>query len=342
MRYQLDNPLPENGFVVKELAGTGMTILFIAQWKAGKTTAGFNLAVALADGGEFLGRFGTELREDTSVAYWNFELDGRRAQDWVRDLDPQHPERLYVEHWRGYGIPIETPAGEDFAVGHLIEQAASVLIIDPSSSAHDHDENSAQEMGRWYKAVERIKRRAGLDLVVIVAHAGHGGVGENGDGLPRVRGNSKQMGDADAFWFYQHGGEHGQIAPDSRRYFTAYGRDIDTGQITLDYDSTSRRLEVVSGVTGRAEDRALNTGKEVWRILDNYYSSNTKTFAGKSKLEKLIRTAGKSDYKREGIEYADRMGWIEIEEQGDGRPILYRLGKTQPEDDKCIRLPPLK
>lgn len=159
---QLADPLPENGWIVKELAGTGMTVLFIAQWKAGKTVLGFNLSADLADGAPFLGQYQTALTDGTTVAYWNFELDGRRAQDWLSALSPARPERLHVEHWRGYPVlPIETPRGEDWCVNYLTERRVSVLIVDPLSGAHDHEENANLEMGRWFKALERIKRRAG-------------------------------------------------------------------------------------------------------------------------------------------------------------------------------------
>lgn len=334
---QFANPLPENGFIVKQVAGTGMTILFIAQWKAGKTTAGFNLAVDLADGTPFLGRFDTALTDDTTVAYWNFELDGRRAQDWFRELDPQHPDRLHVEHWRGHSLPIETPSGEDFAVRYLTERTVSVLIVDPIGSAYEGDENSNTELKFWFKAMERIKRRAGLELLIIVAHAGHGGSGEDGEGLPRIRGGSKAMGDADAFWFYQHSGEHGQPPPDTRRYFKAYGRDIDTDQITLDYDAASRRLFVVEGGGSRTNDRAQQMARRAYDVVAAHFATHNEPFSGKEGLEKAMGT-GKTDAKRAGIARAAEIGWIEITNQGTGRAMLYELGSVAPSDGTGTRI----
>jgi hypothetical protein len=323
---QFADPLPENGYIVKEVAGAGMTILFIAQWKAGKTTAGFNLAVDLADGTPFLGRFNTALADGTSVAYWNFELDGRRAQDWFRDLDPANPERIHIQHWRGRSLPIETPATEDFAVQMLREQQASVLILDPISSAYEGEENSNTELRNWFKALERIKNRAGLELLILIAHAGHGGAGEDGEGLPRMRGGSKAMGDPDAFWFYQHGGEHGQPPPDSRRYFRAYGRDIDLPQITLDYDRASRRLFAVDGGGSRTNDRVQQMALAAAQAVQAHHSKTGKGIA-KGTLEEALGK-GKTGTKRAGIERATSEGWIRVEGGGVGNAILHFPGDS--------------
>jgi hypothetical protein len=326
---QFANPLPENGYVVKQLAGTGMTILFIAQWKAGKTTAGFNLAVDIADGTPFLDRFDTAVADGTSVAYWNFELDGRRAQDWFRDLDPQQPERLHAEHWRGYSLPIETEAGDDFAVNYLTDRRASVLIVDPVGSAYEGEENSNSELKHWCKALERIKLRAGSELVVVVAHAGHAGSGQDGEGVPRMRGASKAMGDADAFWFYQHGGEHGQPPPDSRRYFRAFGRDIDTDLLTLDYDAQTRRLFVDEGSRGRRDDQIQQMARRAYDAVYRYQTKNQKPLEGKGNLESAMGQ-GKTDKKRAGIDRAVELGWIAATSQGNGKATLYEWGEVSP------------
>src|SRR5665647_610833 len=106
---QLALDLPEREFVVAELMPVGFNVQLVAQYKTGKTTAALNVARALADGSPLFGHFAVR-HGSRRVAWWNCELDERTALKWLRDMAFAHPERLHVEHLRGYALNLTDPA----------------------------------------------------------------------------------------------------------------------------------------------------------------------------------------------------------------------------------------
>lgn len=328
---QMRNPLPSPRFVVDRLIPAGSNVSIQAQWKAGKTTLGFNLAADLVDGEPFVGEFATSRPRGRRVAYWNFEVSGATAQNWLRDMEIRNLARLYVEHWRGQPMPITTPHVEEWCVEYLRSRKVGVWVIDPFGAVYNGEENSNSEVNAWLQAVNRIKERAGVSVVVLIVHTGHGTAGE--DGLPRARGASALLGWPDVLITYRHDGEIGTAPRGTTRYLGAFGRDVSVGEVVLDYDADTRRLRVEAGRT-RAEVRSEGLKK---RAADVVMEAAAHDECPLTATELQSRMGGKNGGpKTRAIREAVRSGWI-TETSAGAQKKLYTPGPT-PYSEPKIRL----
>jgi hypothetical protein len=339
---ELAKDAPPVQYVVEDLAPAGSNVLLVAEAKAGKTTLVMNLVSAIVTGSKFLGRYGIDaLPEGSSITYLNFELEKNMAENWLRDMEiasePEtHRHRLFVDHWKGFPLPLPSEVTEDYLVDVLNRRASSVLVLDPYGAAINHDENSNDDTRAWTNSVDRIARRAGLALVVIAAHSGSSSV-SSGD--LRVRGAYRLEDWMSVKWTYTHGGEVNEPPPDRFRYLAARGRDVAIPQFTVDYAEPRRRLFVASGSASKTANEA-----ERWalKVYDAVFAHEHRARAegqepGPLKAGDLRELMGiaQTDSKTRGKSFnagrgrAVASGWI-TETPGQGNSKLYAVGEVDP------------
>ncbi|MEV6621018.1 bifunctional DNA primase/polymerase [Amycolatopsis sp. NPDC051106] len=319
---------------VEDLAHVDSNVLLIAQWKAGKTTLGFNLAKASVDGVKFLDRYAVHLPDGpdalrpATVAYFNFEVSQRMAKKWLRDMEIEHPEHIHVEHLQGVPLPLTSRTVEEWTVEYLRSRNVSVWMLDPLGAAYEGEENSNTEMREWLKTVDRIKKRAGVSVAVVMVHTG----ATHEEGF-RARGATRQMDWLDVQWAYRHGGDGVEIPPDSKRYLRAFGREIDThGEISLDFDPLRRWMHVDHEGLTRHESKTAGVARKAWHVMFEHDRKEPGGYlnAGDLKARMGMETKGRAGQSvAAGIEHAVREGWIRRDMEG--RTKRHYLGEENPD-----------
>lgn len=140
--------------------------------KAGKSYLLIELAIAVAEGLEWLGHKCRPGR----VLYCNFEVDGNscinRFFDVYKALDvtPSHADMLSFWNLRGRTMPLDKLAPclirRAFAAGGY-----ALIILDPAYKVLTGDENSASEMAEFCRHLDRIARDCKATLVFCHHHS---------------------------------------------------------------------------------------------------------------------------------------------------------------------------
>ncbi len=226
----LAEPDDDAHYRIDRLAPALGRVLLSAQYKAGKSTVVANLLRSLADGNAFLGQFQVTAQAQRAVLIDN-ELSENTMRRWLRDQGIVNTDRVDVVsmrgHLRAFNILNERVRAD--WVQRLT--GADYLILDclrPVLDALGLDEN--HDAGRFLVAFDALLAEAGIGEAVVVHHMGHSG--------ERARGDSRLQDWPDATWRLVR--EKDQ--PDSPRYFTAYGRDVDVPEGRLEFDPDTRRL----------------------------------------------------------------------------------------------------
>lgn len=252
--------LPPLTWTVEGLHFTGANTLLAASFKSGKTTLSLNLFRSLIDGTRFLGQFDVEPPAGR-VAFWNYELDQRQFDDWVRDLDISALDRGAVQHLRGARVPLMTDVGKEWTVEWLRKREVSAWIVDPLARAFGgENENDNGEMGPWLERLDEIKAEAGVEDLFLIAHTGRG---EQVEGQERVRGATRLDDWADVRWILVK-------EKDGARYFGANGRDVDVAQAALTYDRATRTLGWTTTTRKEAQQKAKSetTERRVQQLVE--------------------------------------------------------------------------
>lgn len=240
---------------VGELWPVGGRAMLAAQFKAGKTTLIGNLVRALADGEPFLGRFEVD-RPDGRIVLADNELDERMLRRWLRDQGVAHPERVAVLPLRGRVSSFDLLDDETRAgwAETLRRANAGIVVLDclaPVLDALGLSED--KEAGRFLVAFDELLESAGVGEAVMVHHMGHSG--------ERARGASRLRDWPDVEWRLVRDKEDGEDNPAARRYFSAYGRDVEVPESALTYEAAGRRLTLAGG--SRKESAAAGVAEAV-------------------------------------------------------------------------------
>jgi AAA domain len=327
LTYQYENPAPDPEFAVDGLLPANGIAIVAAQWKCGKTTfAAVNLSHDLAAGVPFLDKFGTSLN-GRNIGIWNMECSDSQLQSWMFARFGDNPEvtdRIFPQHLRGQHVDIESRAGRDWTVGWLKDNDIGIWIPDPLSKLYHGPENDNSEFNRWWRQLELIKELAGVDLIVLPDHTGHGTGGD--DEMARMRGASAKQGAPDVVISYRHGGDLGTMPRGTRRYLSAFGRGIEIWpEVTLEFDPEWQRLYAVRG-EGRSADKIMALAE---KAAVEVYTSNGKVMnAGELKAA----IGGAPRYAVKAIRYAVERGWLSKEDLGTGKPTLYTPGPMDPNE----------
>lgn len=328
--HQIANPDPDEGELVHGLIRSRGIVLINAQHKTGKTTlASVNLPKALVTRQPFLRKFGVEFGDHEHVGIWNLEVDRQDLVDWLErvGIPPEARGRVHPKCLRGNrSVDFRNPLAVDWTVRWLQERGITVWVIDPLSKLYRGDENSSTEFNEWWSTLEEIMQRAGVRVAILVHHSGHGGEG-------RARGTSAMMGNPDVLVEYRHGGEHGELPPDNKRYLRAFGRRIDLPSITLDYNPATLELFVDEGGGSREENQEKQLALKLWNAL--------KKSGEPLNQGDLFRSAGRkaqgknSAKARAAVDYAQAQGWISVEKAGNAN--MHSIGPNDPYADHRMR-----
>lgn len=331
LAYQIDHPEPDEGDLVRGLIRSRGIVLINAQYKTGKTTlASVNLPKALVTGQPFLRKFSVEFGDHECVGIWNLEVDRQDLVDWLDrvGIPPGEHKRIYPKCLRGNrSVDFRNPLAVDWTVRWLRERGITVWIIDPLSKLYRGDENSSTEFNEWWSALEEIMQRAGVRVAVLVHHSGHGGEG-------RARGTSAMMGNPDVLVEYRHGGNHGELPPDNKRYLRAFGRRIDQPSVTLGYNPATMELFMDENGGSREENQERQLALKLWDALQK---SSEPLNQGDLFHAAGLKAQGKNSARgRAAIDYAQGKGWITAKKVGTA--IKHSIGPNDPYAGHRVRV----
>ncbi|ORV69864.1 AAA family ATPase [Mycobacterium gordonae] len=206
---------------INELAPEDGRVLLSAQYKAGKTTVVGNLLRSLADGEPFLGRFTVATRA-RNVVLIDTEMSETTLRRWLADQRITNTRAVAdVVALRGKVSALNLPDDRSRAqwAARLASIRCDYLILDclrPVLDALGLDEN--HDAGRFLVAFDALLAEAGIGNALIVQHMGHAN--------ERARGDSRLQDWPDAIWRLVRETDQ----PDSARFFTAHGRDVDVAE----------------------------------------------------------------------------------------------------------------
>jgi hypothetical protein len=311
----LDPPTPVRQ-VVQGILPEGISMM-AAQFKAGKTTLGLNLASSLVSGEDFLDWFELEQLAG-NVGYWNMEVDRSQMFEWQERLIKKHPEKMFTAHLRGQRMDLLYDLTAEHTVEWLRSNDIEVWFLDPMGRMLD-EENSSAAFNKWFQRLESIVSEAGVRAVLIIHHSGHAGMGMD-DAMPRARGASAMMGNTDCNWSYRHAGGLGEMPPDNRRYLSAYGRGVELWpELTLEFDYDDGKLYTVDNTSGRHGDK-IERGIE--RVIEAIREAGNGELNNSDLRNSITGTAAdKSAF----IKAALRSGRIEISKKKGSKSEFYSL-----------------
>lgn len=234
----LDEPDSLTPFLIDRIAPAGGRVLLSAQYKAGKTTLVGNAIRSLADREPFLGRFDITETKNNIVAI-DDELSENTIRRWIRDQNIVNTAAVAdVIALRGkVGMfNILDDKCRSMWAKRLQDSGCDYLVLDclrPILDALGLDEN--RDAGRFLVAFDALLDEAGIPDALLVQHMGHSN--------ERARGDSRLQDWPDAIWRLVREDD----TPESARYFSAYGRDVDVPEGRLDFHPATRRLTYAAG-----------------------------------------------------------------------------------------------
>lgn len=239
---------PATPFLIEGLFPARGSVLLAAQFKAGKSTMGHNLARSLVDGVDFLDEF--PVNAGRRVALLDFELSKPTLETWVRGQGIRNTDRLTLVSLRGRAAAfnILDDATRTRWADLFREAEIETLIVDPLRPILAAlNLNEWNETGPLLQAFDALKEEAGISELALFQHYGHH--------AQRAAGDSRLLGWADAIWNLTL-----EYPSDSRsfRFFEAYGRDVDQqrGLVSL-YDE--RRLAFAHDAGMSKDERYIET-----------------------------------------------------------------------------------
>uniref|UniRef100_UPI0035CB00D4 AAA family ATPase n=1 Tax=uncultured Mycobacterium sp. TaxID=171292 RepID=UPI0035CB00D4 len=232
---------------IESVAPLAGRLIVSAQYKAGKTTLIGNLLRSLADSDPFLGAFTVNTPARRVVLIDN-EMSDNTLRRWLRDQAITNTAAVTdVLALRGKVAafnPLDDRCRGQWA-RRLSDLGCDYLILDCLRACLDAlGLDESREAGQFLTAYDRLLDEAGVADTAIVHHMGHAN--------ERARGDSRLQDWPDAIWRLVRETDE----PDSPRYFSAYGRDVDVHEGRLSFDPATRRLAYAAGSRSDAKTEA--------------------------------------------------------------------------------------
>lgn len=288
LRERLKRPHPPIEWRIDGWQPRDTRILLAAQYKAGKTTLTGNLARCLVDGDPWLGRAQVTPVTTGQVVILDFEMSERQIDGWLTDQQIRNDDQVTV-------IPLRGKAGTfDILDDQTRREWAARLtnceyiILDclrPILDALSLDEH--REAGRFLTAFDALCDLAGIQDGLVVHHMGHTG--------ERSRGDSRLRDWPDVEWRLVRANED----PDSTRFISAFGRDVEQSEGQLMYDPATRHLSYVGGDRKDAEARSV-LPDVVDVLLESDHPLSERA------IKDILR--GRTDYSKALVERAIKVG----------------------------------
>jgi hypothetical protein len=259
----LNQPDEEESYRINQLWPAEGRVLLAAAAKTGKTTlVAANLIPALVDGTPFLNSF-TPTPTTRRVALLNMEVGPRTLRRWMREADIYNTDSVLVVNLRGKAgsLQLNSDAGRKKTAQFLADHDTDIVILDPLApllASLGLDENSNADVAQFFAWWSETLSLAGVTDDLVVHHTGHAG--------DRSRGASRLLDEPDAIWTLTKGQEVEPTDQDpfpmAPRFLGAYGRDVDLPARRLQFDPTTRNLNLTDELQG--------AGGNVSRNLDTY------------------------------------------------------------------------
>jgi hypothetical protein len=292
LRESLARPFEPIRYRIADLQPRDSRVLLAAQFKSGKSTLVVNLVKALVDGGPFLGRYDIE-PFDGRVGILDFEMSPSQLRGWYRDHHIADSDRVVLMSLRGKASVFDILDPEVRAGWATRLRAAHVryLVMDcvrPALDALGLDEH--KDAGTFLVALDALLDEAGIRESLVVHHMGHTG--------ERSRGDSRLRDWPDTEWRLVRQDEN----PESTRFLSAYGRDVDVPESQLAYDGTTRTLTLVGG--NRKEHKEAQTSNAALDAIEEVLHDAGEPLSGRAIKAELKD----SDHGRDAIDIALRYG----------------------------------
>jgi len=307
---ELQLPIEEVKWTIKDVFPTGANVTLTAQYKAGKTTLINSLARSLADGTQFLNYF-AQPEHKGRVVIFNYEVSPNQYRRWMNDVAIENSDKITLVHLRGKRLPLIVRRVEDLVVSILKDLDAQTWILDPFARAFTGcgDENSNSDVGVFLDTLDVIKERAGVSNLVLPIHTGR--AQENG--VDRARGATRLDDWADVRWLLKK--------TQDGRFFSADGRDVLQEEQQLTFDESTRSL-TLGGVDSRmAKKRGL---EDLWieAVIANpgLNTSQLSDILGKRYDDKGLKTARDAALRNHKVKTRDvgrTVVWFAADHFGD-------------------------
>ena len=166
-----DNIPPLNPCLIDGVLRQGHKMLIAGPSKAGKSFALIELAVAIAEGRQWLGWQCAQGR----VWYINLELDDISCKHRIRDvynalhIKPEHLTNLDIWNLRGKSLPMDKLAPR--LIHRAREKNYIAVIIDPIYKVITGDENSADQMAAFCNQFDKICTELGTAVIYCHHHS---------------------------------------------------------------------------------------------------------------------------------------------------------------------------
>lgn len=280
---ELQMPIEEVKWTIKDIFPTGANVTLTAQYKAGKTTLINSLARSLADNTKFLNYFDKPDHKGRIVIF-NYEVSENQYRRWMNDVAIENSDKVTLVHLRGKRMPLTVQKVEDLMVDILKDLDAQTWILDPFARAFTGcgDENSNSDVGVFLDTLDVIKERAGVSNLVLPVHTGR--AQENG--VDRARGATRLDDWADVRWLLKKTNEG--------RFFSADGRDVLEEEQMLSFDEATRSLTLGGADSYTAKKKG---NEELWIEVvtanPGLTTSDLSTILGKRVDDKGMKAARK-------------------------------------------------
>ena len=200
LKDQLSEPPKLSPELIGGILREGCKMIITGESKAGKTCLSQNLAVCIAEGREWLGKFPCE---QGKVLYINLEVEAASLSLRFRSIysamgiKPTNKGAENIVQWnlRGYAAPMDKLAPK------IIRRCRNTgpykaIILDPLYKVQQGDENSAEAIIRFTNALDNIAHETGA-AVIYDHHHPKGAIGDR-KAIDRGAGSGVFSRDADA------------------------------------------------------------------------------------------------------------------------------------------------
>ena len=157
--------------LIEGILRVGHKLLLSAPSKSGKSFLLMSLAIAIANGSEWLGMKCRQGR----VCYVNCELDSASSFHRLKDiyekleLDPENRKNIDVWNLRGRTVPMDKLSGA--LIHRFKDKAYAAVIIDPIYKVITGDENNATDMSRFCSYFDEVATAMGVSVIYCHHHS---------------------------------------------------------------------------------------------------------------------------------------------------------------------------
>lgn len=168
LKEQLKNPPQLSQELIGGILREGCKMIITGESKAGKTCLSQNLAVCIAEGKPWLGKFPCE---QGKVLYINLEVEAAslslrfRSVYKAMGIKPTSKGAENIVQWnlRGYAAPMDKLAKK--VIRRCRSAGYKAIILDPLYKVQQGDENSAEAIIRFTNALDEIAHETGAAII---------------------------------------------------------------------------------------------------------------------------------------------------------------------------------